>query len=464
MSYYQESFTTSGASSDETVQGYVNIQYPREVVTSSGYNSSAHTETRNVNQIVNDVLTSQIIREQNSSTFPGNSGSISNAFSNTYLSEIEAAVLRSQQPIESNETEEITVNGQRGIWLNRAEVINWRGSLPISDYPINQDEHPEMITKNALRNIEYVQELAIRYLRPPTPEPAGEIIINQEANIYIPSAPPLIIRQQPPRPTTPEPIVIREAPPQPPPQVGRKVITISGKRLPPPPRKVIIERLAPIPTKPQSVIIERWLPFNLPKRRVVFQRSGERDSIQLTPKNMIVQWEAPQVSIKKEVKYLGVVKANPTEYRERYGSTLKTSKDLPEFVHDIKTPEGISLAADHQRANYELEGDIHALKLIDLDREGLSEYKSQVYSTPISYSSSLSAQGSLVISEIFNDIDRNGSETLSISEAEKLLIQLNNRLGRSYTEREAQAFFRGLDLNRDGRISLREFREVFNRL
>jgi len=374
-------------------------------------------------------------------------------------------VLRAQQPIDSNETEEITVNGQRGIWLNRAEVINWRGPLPISDYPINQDEHPEMITKRAFHNVEYIQELAIRYLRPPTPEPPGEIVITQEANVHTGPAPPLIIRQQPPRPVTPEPIVIREAPPQPPPQVGRKLITISGKRLPPPPRKVIIERLAPIPTKPQSIIIERWLPYNQPKRRVIFQRSGEKDSVVVAPKNVIVQWEAPQVSVKKEVKYLGVVKANPVEYVERYGPTLKTSRDLPAFVYDIKTPEGISLASDHhQRAHHELEGDIHALKLVDLDHEGLGEYKSQVYSAPINYSNSLSAQGSVVISEIFNEIDRNGNGTLSISEAEKLLIQLNNRLGRTYTERDAQTFFRTLDVNRDGRISLREFREAFNRL
>jgi hypothetical protein len=467
MSNYQESFTTSGASSDETAQVYTNTQYPYEVTASSGYNSSSYAESRNVNQIVSDVLSSQTIRETNSNTyFAGNSSSSSNAFSSPYFSDIESAVIRSQQPIESNETEEITVNGQRGIWLNRAEVINWRGSLPISDYPINQDEHPEMITKRASHNVEYVQELAIRYLRPPTPEQPGDIIITQEANIHTAPAPPLVIRQQPPRPATPEPIVVREAPPQPPPQAGRKLITISGKRLPPPPRKVIIERLAPIPTKPQSIIIERWLPYNLPKRRVIFQRSGERDSTVVAPKNVIVQWEAPTVSVKKEVKYLGVVRANPLEYVERYGSTLKTSRDLPEFVYDIKAPEGISLASDHHhhRACHELEGDIHALKLIDLDREGLGEYKSQVYSTPISYSSSLSAQGSVVISEIFNEIDLNGNGTLSLSEAEKLLIQLNHRLGRNYTERDAQAFFRALDVNRDGRISLREFREAFNRL
>lgn len=110
-----------------------------------------------------------------------------------------------------------------------------------------------------------------------------------------PPAPPIIIRQQPPRPRTPEPLVIREAPPPAPQLVGRKVITISGKRVPPPPRKVIIERLAPIPPKPQSVIIERWLPYSQVKRRVIFNKSTDKDPIVVKPKNIIVQWEAPQV-------------------------------------------------------------------------------------------------------------------------------------------------------------------------
>lgn len=38
-----------------------------------------------------------------------------------------------------------------------------------------------------------------------------------------PPAPPIIIRQQPARPITPQPVVIREAPPPMPPTLGRKV-------------------------------------------------------------------------------------------------------------------------------------------------------------------------------------------------------------------------------------------------
>ena len=139
------------------------------------------------------------------------------------LSEVEAAILRSSVPIDVQETEEIEINGQRGIWTNKSEIANWRGVMPIAQYGINDDPNPEVIRKRTEQQLVYQQEIAIRYLRPPTPPPPGEILIQQEANQVIPPAPPLVIRQQPPRPSTPQPLVIREAPPPPPPAVGRKV-------------------------------------------------------------------------------------------------------------------------------------------------------------------------------------------------------------------------------------------------
>ena len=153
------------------------------------------------------------------------SQSISTSSNNIFLSDIETAILRSQDaPINISETEEINVLGQRGIWANKQEVLNWKGVLPISEYLINEDPNPDIVTKRVAQHIEYVQELAVRYLRPPTPPAPGEIIITQEANNLVPPAPPLIIRQQPPRPPTPEPLIVREAPPPPPPAIGRKLM------------------------------------------------------------------------------------------------------------------------------------------------------------------------------------------------------------------------------------------------
>ena len=63
---------------------------------------------------------------------------------------------------------------------------------------------------------------------------------------------------------------------------------------------------------------------------------------------MIVQWEAPTVNIRREVKYLGVIRADPVEYVRMYGDTLKVHTLLPEYVLDIKTPSEVGvLAADY---------------------------------------------------------------------------------------------------------------------
>jgi hypothetical protein len=66
--------------------------------------------------------------------------------------------------------------------------------IPINEYSINEDSSPEIITKRADQTLTYIQELAVRYLRPPTPPAPGEIIITQEINSLTPPAPPLIIR------------------------------------------------------------------------------------------------------------------------------------------------------------------------------------------------------------------------------------------------------------------------------
>ncbi len=297
---------------------------------------------------------------------------------NNYMSKIEASILRSSEPIPICETQEITAAGNRGIFANRCEVCTWKGDLPINEYPINEDACPNVINKRLKQKLEYVQEMAVRYLKPPTPPAPGEIIIKQEPNKPVAPAPPIVIRQQPPRPCTPEPLVIREAPPPAPPMCGRKVITISGKQLPAPPRKVVIERMPPIPSKPQSVVIERWLPYTEQKRRVIFQKAPP-DPVVCKPKNIIVQWEAPEVCIKKDVRHLGVIRANPCEYVQKYGCSLKQPCDLPQFVRDIQPQCGIELAANKPyNPVHQLEGDVCALKYVNLECEGLNIYKEQV--------------------------------------------------------------------------------------
>ena len=255
------------------------------------------------------------------------------------------------------------------------ELSNWSGAISLNQYEINQDTDPEIIYKKPSQELEYIQELAVRYLKPPTPAPPGDIIIQQEANLAAPPAPPIVIRQAPPPPEEKPTIIIREAPPPPPPRVPVRTIVIPGKRLPPPPRKVVLEKFAPLPPKPQSILVERWLPYIPQKRKVIYQ-APPPDPVLAKPRNVIISWEAPRTVVKKQVKYLGVINADPAHYVSKYGASIRQSNQLPDIVNEIKTPEHLLLAANVEYSGlHELTGDIDALKLVDLDREGLGEYK-----------------------------------------------------------------------------------------
>ena len=93
---------------------------------------------------------------------------------------MEQAILRSTVPINLSETEEVTALGHRGIWANRNEVANWSGPVPIDRYRLNEDPNPEIVHKVNNQPIEYSQDIQVRYLRPPTPPPPGDLVIKQE--------------------------------------------------------------------------------------------------------------------------------------------------------------------------------------------------------------------------------------------------------------------------------------------
>ncbi|RNA05578.1 hypothetical protein BpHYR1_048824, partial [Brachionus plicatilis] len=139
--------------------------------------------TNSVSRIAKDLLEFETKRRPSTQSlrtqFLNNQTNFASNFGDNYLSKIEASIIQSENPIEIDESEEIEVNGEKGIWANKNEVINWRGELPIHEYKINTDINPEVLIKNSRQQIEYIQELAIRYLRPPTPPAPGEIIINQ---------------------------------------------------------------------------------------------------------------------------------------------------------------------------------------------------------------------------------------------------------------------------------------------
>lgn len=74
----------------------------------------------------------------------------------------EDVILNSTEPIEINECDEITIDGQSGILANKTEINEWKGAVPLKEYEINRDPNPEVINKKTSQQIDYVQELAFR--------------------------------------------------------------------------------------------------------------------------------------------------------------------------------------------------------------------------------------------------------------------------------------------------------------
>lgn len=113
--------------------------------------------------------------------------------------------------------------------------------------------------------------------------------------------------------------------------------------------------------------------------------------INTRPKNIIIQWEAPEVTIQHKLTNLGILKADPNDYRKMYGPTLKKTSELPSIAHEVPVPPGLALAADYKPTAPRLSGDLDALKLINLEEHGLSEYKSQLELTGNSWMNSSSS-------------------------------------------------------------------------
>jgi hypothetical protein len=198
------------------------------------------------------------------------------------------------------------------------------------------------------------------------------------------------------------------------------------------------------------------------------------------------------------------------------------AKDMPQFILDIPTPNGIVLAANTvNNSSYELEGDLDALRLINLDREGLGEYKHYLKETnaalanenlkqiqlpqtmysprpppppvvsaptilasttttsptlrPV-YNDILSSgeqaaakQGSsppltsndLMIENIFKSMDVNQTGKVSVRDAERTFAKLNAYLNRNYGQEDLKLFFNAVDVNHDETIDFDEFKRAF---
>lgn len=76
---------------------------------------------------------------------------------------------------------------------------------------------------------------------------------------------------------------------------------------------------------------------------------------------------------------MGVVEANPQEYVSRHGSSLVRADALPEVARQVSNQHGVQLAANTKASeSIRLEGDVHALRLVNLEQNGLGYLRNQV--------------------------------------------------------------------------------------
>jgi hypothetical protein len=305
---------------------------------------------------------------------------------NTTESNVEKAILSAENPLafDDSTVEHIEIDENvRGVWLNKAEQDNWKqGELPIDQYEINNDLEPTVISKRPTEKVQFKQNVAVRYLNPQTPPAHGPIIMRKEPDRQPPAAPALILRQPGQRPQTPAPLVIREAPPRPPTAQGSKIVTIAGKVIPPPARKVVLEKLADEPEKPRSIMIEKWLPYKKQTRRVLFEKLGPDVCPLPNPKNVVIEWEKPDVEITHEIKDCGVERADPEEYIRRYGAELSQPEEIPDILAQNNGPVDLLLPVEEpDNAPPQLIGNeeaMNVLKSLNLEEVGLGQYQNLI--------------------------------------------------------------------------------------
>ncbi|CAF0756349.1 unnamed protein product [Didymodactylos carnosus] len=180
------------------------------------------------------------------------------------------------------------------------------------------------------------QDVAIRFLRPPTPPLSGPIIIREirEKSTRIPS--PIIIQEGSVNSKTPSPIIFRERPPEPP-EVKRTHIIykhIPAKRSQRPP--IIIERLPILPIrKPPPIVIEKWLPYPEQKRKVIYEKASPT-SKKPRSKKFIIEYKNMNVIVDKVVRHIdGINKTDPTTYVKQHAGKLHSNDSLDELLENV---------------------------------------------------------------------------------------------------------------------------------
>ena len=174
------------------------------------------------------------------------------------------------------------------------------------------------------------------------------------------------------------------------------------------------------------------------------------------------------------------MKSNPDEYIKKYADEIRSRSVVDQIVPQIHA--GTQNNSDEKSPVLELEGDIEALKLVDLDREGLSGYRKFLkeqniklvthkasrpsstksnddnQSTKSSKSNFDSAFLNYFLANSFATKDENGFLKIKRREGLKLFKKLNKALSLNFSKQEMVNFICGFDRDSAGFIDFNEFK------
>ena len=224
-----------------------------------------------------------------------------------------------------------TLHGRNNICLEKPVSGKWLYDIPVQGDLTKNNAKVEIIHKRAHKILHKAHSLS----------PTRKIMIKKEKNIFVPHVPPLSELRQ---------------------DALKIEVSENGN-------KKLLKPLTPVQPKIISIPVRKLImePHLQQKRRIVFV------SNHLAEKSKKVV-EDPKVIINKKFRNLGVVRVNPNDYLSKYGDEIVSKDAIDKILPQNKLmSESIQLRSESPTP--ELEGDIEALKLIDLDLEGLSCYK-----------------------------------------------------------------------------------------
>jgi len=308
------------------------------------------------------------------------------AAGNDYAQRLKSA----QNPTANHESaEKATHHGVSGHYVNKQEAESSHKGAPLSSYQVFNDSQPEVIRKKAT-NCPAGQKNnnTLKALKQCENKPVGDIIIEeapaQEAQAQAVAPPVHLVIPGKDAQGCKKETKFREQAPQAQQEIAQKVIRIPNRN----PaaqaalaqRQLIVEQLPDAPnTSSENIHVERWLAAPARTRKVIFKpaAAGCAAPAPPTPKNLHIIWEPCTPENATNFEFLGVDCGSP---QAPAGYAVVSAAQLPEFAKRQAAPNGERWASDVQGEDVpKLVGDLEALKLVDLDREGRGEYRAQLH-------------------------------------------------------------------------------------